>query len=623
MPRNGAGTYSPPAGNPVVTGTSISSTVENNTINDIASALTASISNDGQTPIVADLPMSTYKHTGVGAATATSQYARADQVQNSSLTYLSSVSGTNTITGAASVSPAAYAAGQTFVFVSAGANTGAVTLNVSGLGAKSIKKNVSTDLSSGDIPSGATVSVTYDGTNFQLTGVSLLSASSGSSLVGFIQAGTGAAARTTQAKLREVAVSVKDFGAVGNGVTDDTSAIQAAFTYCLANLRPLYFPSGTYLCSSTINFNVNGAVLIGDGFFTTKIKWTAAVVGFVYDSRNGYVYGISFDGNSSTGTTGVVFYNAGQSVFDFCEVRGWSGDGGLVNQSYGAPAGNNNLLKIHKSVFVANGGRGLACSTPQSDGNGVEVMQCWITSNTSAGLLIKAQNWRVVGGIYENNGTYGIQISEPGDASFAVGTVIWYPWIENNTSGGVRGGGKSARNRIVVDSGQQDYSAAAGSEDLWEEVGNNAGPYKKFSDGTIEVDINLVSSTRGQIQVAGTPSNIPIYLMAKGTSAVAIDPFGTGGMTLGGGSVVKKFLTGTATWDPPNVAAGAQTTASLTVTGAALGDTVVVSFDKDLQAMRLSGYVSAANTVSVVLANGTAGAIDLASGTLRADVWQH
>jgi hypothetical protein len=88
-------------------------------------------------------------------------------------------------------------------------------------------------------------------------------------------------------------------------------------------------------------------------------------------------------------------------------------------------------------------------------------------------------------------------------------------------------------------------------------------------------------------------------------------------------SEVAGVLTGTATWDPASMAAGAQTTTTMTVTGAAVGDPVAVGFSQDLQGMQLTGYVSAANTVTVVLQNGTAGAIDLVSGTLRADVFDH
>lgn len=65
----------------------------------------------------------------------------------------------------------AYAAGQSFVFKASFANTGAATLNVSALGAKSIVLPNGAALASGDIPSGSLVAVGYDGTNFVLRGL--------------------------------------------------------------------------------------------------------------------------------------------------------------------------------------------------------------------------------------------------------------------------------------------------------------------------------------------------------------------------------------------------------------------------------------------------------------------
>ena len=59
MSRNGSGTYSLPAGNPVVTGTTISSTWANNTLGDMATAISGSIAADGQTPITGALIGST------------------------------------------------------------------------------------------------------------------------------------------------------------------------------------------------------------------------------------------------------------------------------------------------------------------------------------------------------------------------------------------------------------------------------------------------------------------------------------------------------------------------------------------------------------------------------------
>jgi len=79
-----------------------------------------------------------------------------------------------------------------------------------------------------------------------------LAAATGSSLVGFQQAGLGTVLRTTQAKLRET-VSVKDFGAVGDGVTDDTAAIQAAIDYANTAGNVIFLSAGEYRVTDTLN----------------------------------------------------------------------------------------------------------------------------------------------------------------------------------------------------------------------------------------------------------------------------------------------------------------------------------------------------------------------------------
>jgi hypothetical protein len=77
-------------------------------------------------------------------------------------------------------------------------------------------------------------------------------------LVGFRQSNAGgnvpgAVGKTVHQKLQEI-VSVKDFGAVGDGMTDDYDAINAAWQYCYPIGASLYFPSGTYLVTNDQNF---------------------------------------------------------------------------------------------------------------------------------------------------------------------------------------------------------------------------------------------------------------------------------------------------------------------------------------------------------------------------------
>jgi hypothetical protein len=94
-----------------------------------------------------------------------------------------------------------------------------------------------------------------------------------STKLSFTQAGSGAVARTVQSKLRDV-VSVKDFGAVGDGVTDDTAAIQSA----LSAYNHVFFPQGNYRIATNTTLAagktleiLNGASFVVDSGRTLTI----------------------------------------------------------------------------------------------------------------------------------------------------------------------------------------------------------------------------------------------------------------------------------------------------------------------------------------------------------------
>lgn len=100
--------------------------------------------------------------------TDTDSFATKAGIQASSYTYDEDAEASDTYVITPSPAITAYAAGQEFSFKANTANTGAATLNVNGVGAKTIKKLHDQDLATGDIEAGSILKVTYDGTNFQL-----------------------------------------------------------------------------------------------------------------------------------------------------------------------------------------------------------------------------------------------------------------------------------------------------------------------------------------------------------------------------------------------------------------------------------------------------------------------
>lgn len=118
----------------------------------------------------------------------------------------------------------------------------------------------------------------------------------------YTPAGTGAVSRTVQAKLRDV-VSVKDFGAVGDGVADDTAAVQAAIN---TGKSGVYFPDGTYRIASVVTLSGNLTLFGSAGAVIFPNRGTPG--GNVFQATSGSIVieGLTFDGGASQPTNAAA-----------------------------------------------------------------------------------------------------------------------------------------------------------------------------------------------------------------------------------------------------------------------------------------------------------------------------
>lgn len=214
MPFNGSGTYSAPAGswNPAQPGTTIDAAVWNALLLDLSqNGLTLCITRDGQSTPSANLPMAGYRHTGAGNAVAVADYATAGQVVKSSLTTAGTAGGTaDALTASLTISPGSYTTGLRFTVKAASSNTGAATININSLGAKSIvQPNGSTALTAGQIQANYILDLFYDGTSAVLLNPYSATASALDALgTGFIGKASGTyVVRTLTGTANEITVT--------------------------------------------------------------------------------------------------------------------------------------------------------------------------------------------------------------------------------------------------------------------------------------------------------------------------------------------------------------------------------------------------------------------------------
>ena len=147
-------------------------------------------------------------------------------------------------------------------------------------------------------------------------------------------------------------VSVKDFGAVGDGVVDDTAAIQAALDVVGASATNLYFPSGVYKTTAVLSLtNGNNYWLSGDN---SKIITTDSNLFYNYGASM-YLRGMIFEGP----TNGINYLNATAQCDIVFEADGcqWLDFGSLAIRSATAQTYANTFTRFTLSNCLFDGNR--------------------------------------------------------------------------------------------------------------------------------------------------------------------------------------------------------------------------------------------------------------------------
>lgn len=224
------------------------------------------------------------------------------------------------------------------------------------------------------------------------------------SLVTYDPPFTASVVTTVEDKLAQT-VSVKDFGAVGDGVADDTTAVTNACAAVSTGGRVL-FPSGVYLMSPTIISNLTNVTLEGDNKNTSILR--LASTGTLLSLSNAQwclVTRLGFDTNAAPQTianaTGLRFdTGAGNNTVDDCNFLGFSQGGVKIVGTAGTTLSGH---KVTNCYFLGNGQyqfQGVYCNDFHIENNqfgrlagiSLATIGCYL-ENSSAGTYIGNYHW--------------------------------------------------------------------------------------------------------------------------------------------------------------------------------------------------------------------------------------
>lgn len=280
MSRNGSGTYVLPVGNPVVTGTTITSNWANTTFSDVATALTGSVAADGQTPMTGPLAMGNNKITGVAAGTASTDVAIVSQISNPNITG-GSIDGT----------PIGNISSSTGKFTTLDVSSGATLAGTCTAPTVSPGSDNTTKIATTAFVQSAIAAVSSGVTSFNSrTGVVTLSSGDVTGALGFTPYNAGANTVVTTGNIATYAPGPTGTGASGNWGINITGNAATVTNGAYVNATNTFSANNTFSSSANIFSNTNGIYVGGNSTSNSMLLGQNGGSINFYDSDTGNLY---------------------------------------------------------------------------------------------------------------------------------------------------------------------------------------------------------------------------------------------------------------------------------------------------------------------------------------------
>lgn len=469
----------------------------------------------------------------------------------------------------------------------------------------------------------------------------------GDALVGFKQANAsgflaGATARTVSTKLQEL-VSVKDFGATGDGTTDDTSALQLAIN---SGASQLYWPAGTYMVGAAGIYGVSNQDWVGDGTGSTIIKLSATPTNNYLVSWTGkskfLVQDMAFDFNDKTSASSVVLSitSCDDFIVDNCRLLKMDKFGIAINAANRFTLNNNFIQKttaantqnqaINISSFSGAVTFGKVTNNYMNNSAmNLSGVSCLVTGNRIEGFkfgggITAEANPDCHSNVISNNVISG-GVGTDVNSTVCEGIENWGKWsviseniIYSNAGVGITNAGKQT---VIANNTIFNNGVTVNSPGISSLSGTVSAVFYEGSECVISGNRCFDTAGAGGTQTYGyadnssaTSYNMLVGNNFKGNKTAPTNILGTV-YSFAGPNVFGSIAFAGAT-----IANGNTSSTDITLAGARMGDYVSLSYSLDLLGLTLFGYVSADNNVKVRFYNGSGGSVTIGAGTVNAVV---